>query len=221
MLTDLFYRFRALFRRGAVEAEMNDELRFHFEQEVNKYEKSGLPHEEAVRRARLAFGGMVQTKEECREARGVWFVETAIQDLRHSLRRLRRRPGFTTIAVATLALGIGATTAIFSVVNGVLFKPLPYPHPEKLITVRLNLPGIHLSNWPLSQSDYFIFRKRSRTFQDIGLYSFGNSVTVTGLGKPERVPVLEATDGLLPILGAKPLFGRVFTRADDSPGSSE
>jgi predicted permease len=130
------------------------------------------------------------------------------------------------VAIITLALGIGATTAIFSVVNGVLLQPLPYSHPEGLVEVGLDLPGINQFNWPLCPPDYFTFREQSRTFQDIGLYytGFGASLysaNVTGLGRPEHVPALGVTDGVLPILGVTPLMGRSFVRADDEPGSAD
>ena len=154
------------------------------------------------------------------------FLDTFAQDLRHALRILRKCPGFTTVAVLTLALGIGATTAMFSVVNGVLLKPLPYPHQERLVEVGVDLPGINQFNWPLSPPDYFTFREQSRIFEDIGLYFTGfgaavNSVNVTGLGRPENVSALGVTDGVLPILGVIPVFGRSFVRADDEPGSPD
>src|SRR2546430_4819899 len=115
---------------------------------------------------------------------------------------------------------------MFSVVDGVLLRPLPYPQPGRLVEVGLDLPGINQFNWPLCPEDYFTFREQSRTFQDIGLYytGFGASLysaNVTGLGRPEHVPALGVTDGVLPILGVTPLLGRSFTRADDEPGSSD
>ncbi len=140
--------------------------------------------------------------------------------LRQVLRRLGRTPFFTAVALLTLAVGIGGNTAIFSVLEGVLLKPLPYPHAEELAAVRLTAPGVNIKNLVLSPSTYFIFREQNRTFQDIGLYR-GDSVNITGLGEPERVPGLAVTDGLLPILGISPVFGRSFTRADVSPGSAD
>src|SRR5207245_11419684 len=132
------------------------------------------------------------------------------------LRILRKSPGFTTVAVLTLALGIGATTAMFSVVDGVLLRPLPYPQPGRLVEVGLDLPGINQFNWPLCPADYFTFREQSRTFQDIGLYYTGfgaalYSANVTGRGRPEHVPAPGVTAGGLPILGVTPLLGRSFT----------
>ena len=139
--------------------------------------------------------------------------------LRQVLRRLGRAPMFTAVTLLTLAVGIGANTAIFSVVEGVLLKPLPYPHPEELVAVWLTAPGLNIEDLNPSPSDYFISREQNRTFQDIGLY-MGHSVNVTGLAEPEHASGLDVTDGLLPILGAAPMLGRPFTRSDDSPGSA-
>jgi hypothetical protein len=133
------------------------------------------------------------------------------------LHRLGRSPVFTAITLITLAAGIGANTAVFGVLEGVLLKPLPYPHSEQLAAVRLTAPGINIKDFELSPSDYFIFREQSTTFQDIGLYQ-GDSVSVTGTAEPERADALIVTDGMLSILGIPPMLGRVFTKADDSPG---
>jgi len=136
------------------------------------------------------------------------------------LRRLGRSPAFTAITLITLAAGIGANTAVFSVLDGVLLRPLPYPHSEQLAAVRLTAPGINIKDFELSPSDYFIFREQSTAFQDIGLYQ-GDSVSVTGTAEPERVDALIVTDGMLPILGIPPMLGRVFTKADDSRGAPD
>ena len=133
-------------------------------------------------------------------------------------RRLARSPMFTVITLVTLAIGIGANTAIFSVLNGVLLKPLPYPDPDRLVGVweTAHLQGMQEVN--ASPATYFTFREESRTFQDIGLWRY-DSVNITGTGEPEQIDALDITDGLLPILGGQPIRGRWFTHKDDSPGS--
>ena len=140
--------------------------------------------------------------------------------VRQVLRRLGRAPFFTAVTLLTLAIGIGANSAIFSVLEGVLLKPLPYSRPEELVAVWLTAPGLTLEEVNLSPSTYFIFREQSRTFQDIGVTQ-GYALNVTGLGEPEHVSGLAVTDGVLPILGVTPMLGRLFTRADDSPGAAD
>lgn len=133
MLSDLFIRLRSLFRHNAVEGELDEELRFHLEHQVEKYVQSGLTREEAVRRTRIEFGGLEQVKENCREARGVTFAETLAKDVRFGLRFLSRSPGFTSVVVLTLGLGIGATAAIFTVFDQVLLRVLPVEKPHELV----------------------------------------------------------------------------------------
>ena len=133
MLNDMRLRLRALFRRKAVEVEMDEELRFHFENQVAKLMRSGWTPAEAQRRARLEFGGMEQIKEEYREARGVSFIGTFVQDIRFGLRILGRTPVITCVAVVSLALGIGAHTAIFSLIDTVMLRLLPVQKPEELV----------------------------------------------------------------------------------------
>lgn len=139
---------------------------------------------------------------------------------KHLLRRLAQSPSFAAIVLITLAVGIGANTAIFSVIRGVLLKPLPYPEPDQLVGVWLSAPGLGWKDVDMSPATYFTFREESRTFQDMGLYR-SDSVSVTGIAEPEQVDALEVTDGTLPILGVRPVLGRTFTRKDDSPGSPE
>jgi predicted permease len=138
--------------------------------------------------------------------------------LRQALRRLMRAPLFTAITLVTLAIGIGANTVVFSVVDGVLLKPLSYPHPEQLIGVWHRAPGILQKELNAAPFLYFIDREQATTIQDIGI-SQGDSVSVTGAGEPEHVQGLDVTDGTLPILGVKPLLGRLFSRSDDAPNA--
>ena len=141
---------------------------------------------------------------------------TFTDQLRQVLRRLGRAPMFTAITLITLAAGIGANIVIFSVLEGVLLKPLPYPEPDRLISVWHTAPGINIKNLNMAPSVYFIDREQSTTFQDIGAYD-GDSFSVTGTGEPQLVHGLDVTDGTLPLLGVVPALGRLFTRQDDSP----
>jgi predicted permease len=147
-------------------------------------------------------------------------VESFGNELKQVVRRLGRAPLFTVITLITLAAGVGANTVVFSVLEGVLLKPLPYPKPDELIGVWHNAPGIQLKDLDMSPSDYFIYREQNKTLQDIGLYT-GDSVSVTGIAEPEQVRALRVTDGTLPLLGIPPLIGRTFTKQDDSPGAPE
>ena len=140
--------------------------------------------------------------------------------LKQILRRLWRAPVFTVVTLITLAAGVGANIAVFSVVEGVLLKPLPYPHPESLVGVWHTAPGLNLDEVNMAPANYFIYREQNRVFEDIGIYQ-GDSVSVTGQGNPEQVQALDVTDGVLPILGATPTLGRWFSRIDDSPAGPE
>jgi predicted permease len=136
--------------------------------------------------------------------------------LRQVFRRLGRTPMFTAVTLITLAVGIGANTAIFSVIESVVLEPLPYPHAEQLVDVSHSAPGINIKNLGASPSNYFIYREQGRTIQDIGMYQ-GYSVSVTGVAEPEQVAALSVTDGMLPILGVPPVVGRWFNREEDTP----
>jgi len=140
--------------------------------------------------------------------------------LKQVFRRLRRAPMFTFITLFTLAAGIGANIAVFSVLEGILLKPLAYPHPEQLVGVWHNAPGLNIAELNMAPSNYFVYRDQSRAFQDIGIYQ-NDSVSVTGVAQPEQVRALDVTDGTLPLLGVSPVLGRLFTRQDDSPSATK
>jgi predicted permease len=143
-----------------------------------------------------------------------------IKELRQLFRRLARAPLFTVITLITLAAAVGANTVVFSVLEGILLKPLAYPHPEQLIGVWHTAPGINLKELNCSPSDYFIYREQNHSFQDVGLYT-GDSASVTGVAEPEQVSVLDVTDGVLPILGVQPILGRGFRAEDAIEGAPE
>jgi putative ABC transport system permease protein len=216
MLTDLLFRLRALFRREKVEDELDDELRFHVEQETEKYVTMGMTREEAARRVRLDFGGMEQVKEACREARGLYALEALWFDVRFATRMLRRNPGLSGIAVLTLALGIGANTAIFSVVHAVLLRPFSYPNPERLVILSERAPGLPVMY--VSMADLDDWRAMNKSFESIEPYRI-TDVALTGLGDPQRLKLRQVSAGLFPMLGVKPILGRPFSAEDDQPNA--
>jgi len=207
MLHDLLFRLRSLLRHPAAENELDDELRFHVEQQTDKYVKSGMSEAEARRRVRLEFGGLDQVKNECREARGVSLVETLVQDLHYSARTLLHSPAFTACAVLTLALGIGANTAIFSVVNRVLLNPLPYPHAEELLAARQNEALPNLKD----------MQRQTNSFASSGGINI-SPMDFTGNGEPVRVHGAYVDGGLFATLGVQPMLGRWISAAEDVKG---
>ncbi len=215
--SDLRYRVRALVRRRDVERELDEELRFHVMCEAEKYERAGLPRDEALRRARLAFGGVDRAKEQSRDARGTRLVETTLHDLRYALRTLRRAPAFTTIAVLTLALGIGATTAIFSVVDRVLLRPLPYTDAQRLTVLAADFPRQGLEHGPFSGPEYEDIRAQVRDLLDVAAFA-PVSANVTGTDRPERIQAMVVSTNFFSVLGVAPALGRTFRAEDDGGG---
>src|SRR6266852_6291869 len=180
---------RSLFRKERVRRELDEELNGFLEMAAEEKMKEGMNRKDALRAVRLERGSLEVTKEVVRSAGWESLVETSWRDLRYGVRMLCKNPGFTIIAAVTLALGIGANTAIFSMIDGVLLEPLPYPHPEELVAVWHTAPGLNIKDLNSSDSSYFIYREQSRTFQDIGLYR-NDSVNLTGMAEPERVSAL-------------------------------
>jgi predicted permease len=216
LISDLAYRCRALLRRRAVESELDEELRFHCEREVEKHLRAGRTRQEAVRLARLEFGGLDQVKDSCRRARGTETVETLLRDLAYGLRMLRAHPGFTAVAVLTLAIGIGANSALFSVVDGVLLKPLAFPHPERL--VMLHESGPKFKNGSFSYPDFRDWQRLNRTFTAIAI-ARPTGFSLTGRGKAEQVDAMAISSDFFPLLGVKPLLGRTFAPGEDEIGA--
>src|SRR6202041_1037356 len=149
MLNDLLYRLRALIHRREMDAEVDEELRDHLERQAEKYRRAGFAPNEAIRRAHLALGGSEQMKQQSRDSRGTKFIEDIVQDLRYAMRSFAKTPGLTTLIVLSLAIGIGANTAIFSITSTLLLKPLPYPAPDRIAILWLRSPGIGIpQDWP-------------------------------------------------------------------------
>lgn len=228
MISDLLYRLRALFRRRSMEAEMDEELHAHLEHQVAKYVQSGMSREEARRRAKIKLGGLEQVKEECRDSWGVALITELCQDLRYGLRQLRRSPGFTAVAVITLALGIGANTAIFSVVSTVLIHPLPYsdsrlPYddPGRLVWITEFVPRISsLVGTAVPVPDYLHWREQNQVFQSVAAYGgvFAGPGGIDLGDRQERIDATGVTWNFLPMLGIRPASGRNFLPEEDRPG---
>jgi predicted permease len=215
LLTDLQSRLRALFRRNTVDGELDDELRFHLEQQVQKLVQSGVPETEARRQARLVFGGAEQIKEVCREARGTHLLETFLQDVRYAGRMLRKSPGFTLTVILTLALGIGATTAMFSVVQGVMLAPLPYPEPDRLVLIWQSNP--HAPHVSMSVLDYRVWQRSAHSFDAMAGIRW-EDFNLSNPGTPEHLSGYETTPGFFAMLGVHPVLGREFSADEDRPG---
>ena len=214
MLSDLIYRLRGFFRRNAVEADLNDELRFHFESQVEKYVQSGLDRAEALRRARLMFGGIERIKEECRDARGTRIVETLVQDLHYALRMWRKNPGFTAVAVLSLALGIGANTIIFSAVNHMLLRSLPYPKSGRLFALWGRSAPHGAEPMHVSPADFYDWREQSHSFESLAAYA-NWPMNLTNEDEPRRLETQLVSANLFSTLGVKAQLGRTFLPDED------
>jgi predicted permease len=217
MLSDLLFRLRSLFRRNAMEADLDSELRFHVEREIAKHVQSGLSPQEAHRRARLAFGGLDQIREDCRDARGVNFLESTLQDIRYALRVLRRTPVITAVAIFSLALGIGANTAIFSLIDAVVLKTLPVRKPAELFRVERkseNKPEtiVEFTN-PLWEQ----IRDRQDVFSGI-FASASQKFDLAHGGQAQFASGLYVSGEYFSTLGVRPATGRLISSVDDQRG---
>jgi predicted permease len=211
--------WRRFFRRAHWDRDRAEELRSYIEIETDDNIARGMSPEAARRAAHIKLGNPVRVREEIYRMNSISLLDTLGRDLRLALRGVRRRPGFTLAVVLTLALGIGANTAIFGVVDGVLLKPLPYPNAEELVSIEQVAPGVDVDDLRLSPTQYFTYREEGRVFQHIGLYGDGGR-TITGVGEPEQARALFVTYDVLQALGIQPQLGRLFTEADASPGGS-
>jgi predicted permease len=216
--SDLRYRLRALFRRDAVERELDDELRFHVEHEAEKYMRAGLSRDESIRRARLAFGGVDRIKDDARDARGVALLDVVSRDLRYTFRGLRLAPGFTIAVVVTLALGIGATAGIFSVVDRLMFRPpamLRDPSSVSRVYVAFDYRGSRLTDASVEYRRYLDLSEWTSSFSQVGAFSIGRIAVGSGQDITEEA-IGRATASLFDFFDARPIVGRFFSRREDA-----
>ncbi|MGC9994876.1 MAG: ABC transporter permease [Terriglobia bacterium] len=213
----LVSRFMGLFQKTRLEQELDDEVRSHLEMLEQEYLRRGMSPQEARYAALRSFGGVDQTKERYREQRGLPFVDAFFQDLRYGWRGLLRNPGFAAVAILTLALGIGANTAIFSVVHAVLLRPLPYRNPSRLVYIS--------EFWPhetpvrtVPNPDFANWSEHGQLFDGLAAYGGGAEVNLTGMGEPERLSGARVTADFFTLLGVEPFLGRSFLREEDRPG---
>ena len=211
---------RRLFLKQKTERQLDSELRFHLEQREADLIATGIAAAEARRLARLEFGGMEGVKEECRESRRVYFLETLLHDIRYALRLLRRNPGFSAAAMLTLALGIGASSAVFSVVDSILLKPLPYPEAQRIVIPWRVAPAqlnIGYEEIPWGREDFQIMSHDVKELQNVSAF-YSDSFSLTGAGDPQFLQGLRASAALFDALDVKPTLGRAFTAEEDQPG---
>ena len=217
-------RFSALFRRRELGRRIDEELQFHLQMQIEENIRRGMDPPDALAAARSKVGNITSVTEEVYRMNTLSFLEEIVRNIRFSLRTLRRNPGFTAAAILTLAIGIGANTAVFNVVDGILLKPLPYPEAGRLISVQHTAPGapglISASgDLRLSASMFFTYADHNRSFEAIGGWT-ASSATVTGRAEPEEVRTIIVTKGVLEALRVKPEVGRWLADADQSPGAA-
>jgi len=214
--------WRRFINRAREDDELRRELESFIEITAEQYAAQGMEPDEARRAARRKLGNPTRIREEVYEMNTATFLESTAPDLRHSIRMLRLNPAFAVTAILTLALGIGATTAIFSLVDGVLIKPLPYPEPDAVVRVGHSalFGTVRTNNFPFAPQWLGTYAEHNRSFHELGMWRPGVAA-VTGLGSPEQANTLSVTQGFLPALGIQPALGRWFSRTDDQPGTRE
>jgi predicted permease len=218
MLRRIGLKLRALLRKEAVERELDEELRFHLQMEAERNIRRGMSPERARLEAKRGFGGVEQVKERCRDARGLRPLENLAQNLRYGTRMLLKRPGFTAMALLVLALGIGANTAVFSMVCVVLLRPLPYGNGERLVVLNQSQPLAGVESIGFSPKEIADYRTQSQTLDGVVEY---HSMTFTLLGRaePQRVQTGVVSADFFEVFGVQPLLGRTFLPGEDAHGS--
>jgi predicted permease len=209
---------RRLVSREKMESDLDKELRFHFESQVADKVGSGIPESEARRLTRLEFGGIDQVKGECREARGALWLESIVRDIRYGTRQLHKSPGFAATAVVTLALGIGATTAIFTLVYDVMLRPLPFAEADRIVTMEEVVAEWNnlYPTLPVSANHFYFWQQHNRSFDSMAVMQQG-SAPLGAEGRPSQVGVLSSTPGIFSVLRVQPQLGRTFTDDEARP----
>jgi len=213
-------RLPGLFRKQRHESEMAEELQSNLQLHIEDNLARGMSPEEARRQALLKLGGLEQAKELCRDRRTLPALESFFKDMRYALRNLRANPGFASIAILTLALGIGANSAIFSVANALLLKPLPFENLDRLVAVRESLPGQRLKATAVSPADFLDWRRQQSAFQHIAAYRV-RRVTLTGTGEPELLPATYVSADFFAALQTNAAHGRVLLPEESQPGRDQ
>src|SRR5918992_5253203 len=212
------FRLRALLHSRQMDRDIEDEIASHLAEATHEYIRQGFSPEDARRAARRSFGGVTQSKEVYREVRSFMWLTDLRRDVRYALRMLRRAPESTAVELLTLALGIGANTAIFSIVNSVLLRPLDYPRPEQLMHLTTQFPALGLTHFALSPPEYFELRELNRSFSNVGVYRT-REVNLTAGDRPVRVRASIVDSRIFEVLGVPAEHGRVFTVSEtDIPG---
>lgn len=210
----LYKRLTSLLRSRKLEQDLEDELHSHFEMYVEEKVEAGMSEEEARRDAAQHFGNRAALKENTRSVYLVAWIESVLQDLRFGLRTLRKSPSFSLVAMATVALSIGITTAVFTIVNSVLLRPLPYPSPHRLIAAATLDPRTHLPVTP--GPDFVAWRDQNTTMTAIAAYN-SDDFNFSGVGEPARIPAADVTAGFFSTVGIQPQIGRTFSAAEAQP----
>src|ERR1044071_5576672 len=218
MLRKFWRGVRALVRKDRLEREMDTEMRFHLDMEIEQNIKRGLSAKEARNQALRRFGGVEQVKEECRDARGGRLIESVVQDVRYGARVMRRNPGFTLVALITLALGIGANTAIFSVIYGVLMRPLPYADGNRLVILHQQAPLARIDDMGFSVKEINDYREQSQTLDGVVEHHSMSFLLLDG-EEAQRVSTAVVSANFFDMLGVKALYGRTFLPSDDVKGA--
>jgi putative ABC transport system permease protein len=210
--------WRRLLKRGEMERHLDAELRFHFDGLVADHVRAGMSEPEARRSARLEFGGVEQVKEECRDARGTRWIEDLWQDLHFALRTLRKTPGFAIVVISTLALGIGMNTAIFSVVNTVLLKPVHAPEPDRIVEFMNTNRG---GSGPIAaEIEFNLWHEQTSVFQEVSGYSL-TPMNLTGVDQPQRVEAISVTKDYFRLFGLAIAQGRGLTDEEERPAGTQ